>query len=55
MKTTENVKISISLLILNDLRHTRVITDDEYNKAAKKLRETDLRLLVPETAKKDIA
>ena len=55
MKTTENVKVSISLLILNDLRHTKVIGDEVYDMAVQKLCETEPRLLVPAATKKEIA
>lgn len=53
MKTTENVKLSISLLILNDLRHAKVIGDDIYDRAVRKLCETDPRLRVPIATKKE--
>lgn len=55
MNTAENVRISISLLILNDLRHSKAIGDDVYDKAVQKIRETEPGLPVPAAAEKDIA
>lgn len=40
MKTNEYIKVSLSLLILNDLHRTQAIGDDVYNLALKKLNET---------------
>ena len=39
MNTTENVNISLALLILNDLLRAKVIENDTYDQAVVKLNE----------------
>lgn len=52
MKTPEDVSISFSLLILNDLLRSKVIGDDVYDLAVSKLNETDPEPIVTKVAKK---
>ena len=55
MNTNEYVKISLSLLILNDLHRTKAIGDDVYNLALQKLYETDQGSLASTITIKEIA
>ena len=55
MKPAEHVMYSISLLVLNDLHHSKAIGDDVYDKAVQKIREIEPGLPVPAATEKEIA
>ena len=55
MNTVDNINVSISLLILNDLHNSKTIEDDVYNLAVKKLYETDPKFVVSIITEKGIA
>ena len=55
MKTNDFVKVSLTMLILNDLHRTNAIGDDVYNLALQKLNEKGQELPASSIPKKEIA